>query len=159
MKTLLIMRHAKSDWESGSNSDFDRPLNSRGLITAPQMGETLKESNLCPDLIISSPAQRAKSTAMAVAAEINYSTEIQFTETFYFGNLDQITKLICSTDNNTEKLMVVGHNPTWEGLVYFLSGKYLQMKTANIAVIEFDVNDWSKINKSNAKFVEVLAPK
>lgn len=152
------MRHAKSDWDSNAQSDFDRPLNSRGLQNAPQMGTLLKIIGMCPDSIISSPAQRAKSTAKAVALETDYSGEIQYSEVFYFGNLQRILKTITDTDSKIDKLMIVGHNPTWESLVYDLTGKYQQMKTANIAVIEFDVNDWSKINKSNSKFVQMITP-
>jgi phosphohistidine phosphatase len=84
MKNLLIMRHAKSDWSDSSLADFDRPLNSRGKKAAPFMGNELLKRKKIPDLIISSPANRAKSTAKKVAEAVGYKNEIQFEKRFLF---------------------------------------------------------------------------
>jgi phosphohistidine phosphatase len=147
MKTLLVMRHAKSDWESGASSDFDRPLNSRGKNDAPEQGKEIKKRKLIPELIISSPANRALSTAKLASKEFDYNDEILLDEDFYFGNITDIVEKIKLTSNKINRIMIVGHNPTWSSIVELLSGKYVEMKTASVAVINFETSKWSEIEK------------
>jgi phosphohistidine phosphatase len=147
MKTLLVMRHAKSDWESGASSDFDRPLNSRGKNDAPEQGKEIKKRKLIPELIISSPANRALSTAKLASKEFDYNDEILLDEDFYFGNITDIVEKIKLTSNKINRIMIVGHNPTWSSIVELLSGKYVEMKTTSVAVINFETSKWSEIEK------------
>jgi phosphohistidine phosphatase len=147
MKTLLVMRHAKSDWESGASSDFDRPLNSRGKNDAPEQGKEIKKRKLIPELIISSPANRALTTAKLASKEFDYNDEILLDEDFYFGNITDIVEKIKLTSNKINRIMIVGHNPTWSSIVELLSGKYVEMKTASVAVINFETSKWSEIEK------------
>jgi len=161
MKNLLIMRHAKSDWNSPSKSDFDRPLNNRGLESAPLMGRELIHKKRIPQLIISSPALRAKTTAELLADVIGYKQAILFEENFYFGYIDEIIQLVRKTDNSINRLMIVGHNPTLE---YLLEELLIQrvaysFPTAAIASINFDVEKWEAVSKNSGSIEWLIVPK
>jgi len=161
MRNLIIMRHAKSDWGNSSLSDIDRPLNERGLMTAPFIGKELLSRNKVPDLIISSPANRAKTTAQLAAKSFNYAGEIFIDHTFYFGSLEAIVEKIKKTDNSVTTLMIVGHNPTWETLVDILSesSSFIQMPTAAIASIIFKIDSWNNLKPNTGSLEFLLIPK
>ncbi len=158
MKKLLIMRHGKSDWGSGSQRDFDRPLNERGLRDTPRIGEELKKKNLTPDLIISSPAERAKMTAERVAEYSGYRGKIDWDESFYFGFVREITQKLRKVDDKIENVMIVGHNPTWSSIVEQLSGNYFDMKTANVCILEFN-GSWKDLDEGKCTFIDSISPK
>ncbi len=161
MKNLLVMRHAKSDWTNSSISDFERPLNHRGIKSAPLMGNELLKKGLIPDLIISSPANRAKTTAEMAAKACNYNSEIRFEQEFYFGSIEGIINIIKNSNNLYEKIMIVGHNPTSESLIYKLlkNQNHQTMSTAAIASLIFDVDKWKDIKPQSAILEWVIAPK
>lgn len=161
MKNLLIMRHAKSDWEDSSLADFDRPLNPRGNKAAPLMGKELVVRNKIPDLIISSPANRAKSTAEKVAEYSGYQIDIQFEKDFYFGYVDEIINIIKKADKTKYRIMVVGHNPTLESLIATLCKNPVNyaMPTAAVASILFDIEDWKQLNKRTGTLEWLIKPK
>jgi phosphohistidine phosphatase len=155
------MRHAKSDWSDSSLADFDRPLNSRGKKAAPFMGNELLKRKKIPDLIISSPANRAKSTAKKVAEAVGYKNEIQFEKDFYFGYIDEIIEILKRTDNQNNTILIFGHNPTFESLVSVLSenSRYVRMPTAAVASILFEIDDWSALKKNTGKLEWLISPK
>jgi phosphohistidine phosphatase len=161
MKNLIIMRHAKSDWENSSVSDFDRPLNERGLKAATFMGSVVQEKNKIPDLILSSPANRAKTTAKLFAKTCKYPGEIQYNDELYFGSLDEIIKIVKECDNKHQSIMIVGHNPTWESLVYRLlkSTANVQMPTAAIASLIFKIANWHELRPKTGELEFLLIPK
>lgn len=152
------MRHAKSDWADNSIRDFDRPLNKRGKIAAPIMGQEIKKRELNPDLIISSPALRAKMTAEAVAEKTNYNKEIVWDESFYFGYTNEIIQKVKKIDENFEKVIIFGHNPTWSAIAEKLSGEYFNMKTADLVVLEYD-GKWKDLKDFSCKVVNYISPK
>ncbi len=158
MKKLLIMRHGKSDWGAGSQRDFDRPLNERGKKDAPRIGNELKSRNLTPDLIISSPAERAKMTAEKVAENSGYNKNIKWDESFYFGYFKEVINAVKKVDEQNETVLIVGHNPTWSSLVEHLSGEYFDMKTANVCIIEFEGN-WKDLKEKKCTFKNYISPK
>ena len=158
MKKLLIMRHGKSDWGAGSQRDFDRPLNERGRRDAPKIGSELKNRGLTPDLILSSPAERAKQTAEKASKSLEYKNEIQWEESFYFGYFREILEKLNKVDDSNETVMIVGHNPTWSDLTEKLSGKYFDMKTANVCILEFN-GSWKDLQEGKCKFVDAISPK
>lgn len=151
------MRHAKSDWGDSSTRDFDRPLNKRGKHAAPLIGAEIKKRGLTPDLILSSPALRAKMTAESVAKSTSYSNEIIWKESFYFGYTNEIIQTIKDTDEKVEKLMIFGHNPTWSSIVEKLSGNFLSMKTADLIVLEFN-RKWKELLDNLCKQTIYLSP-
>jgi phosphohistidine phosphatase len=160
MKTLLIMRHAKSSWADSSLSDFERPLNERGQRDAPRMGQWLIEHELVPQLIISSPANRAKTTAEIVAQNADYGGDIQFREQLYHGTPRDYVSVLKLVSATNEVVMVVGHNPGLENLVERLTGDFERMPTSAIAQIKCQLTDWNTIaaNGSN-ELVDVWRPK
>ncbi len=158
MKRILIMRHGKSDWGTGSLRDFERPLNERGKKDAPKIGIELKKRNLKPDLIISSPAERAKMTAEKVAEYSTYEKEIKWEKDFYFGYTSEIIKTLKSLDETENTVMIVGHNPTWSSITEKLSGKFFDMKTANVCILEFN-GSWKDLDEGKCIFKDYISPK
>ena len=159
MKTLLLLRHAKSDWDDASLKDFDRPLAARGERDAPRMGKALRKRGPLPDLIISSPAARAKATIEAVAEAAKLDLEIRFDESVYGASSPELIKLVLGLPDKSSCAMLVGHNPGFEDLVGRLSGSHERMPTAALACIEFKVDHWSDVNDGEGKLVWLLTPK
>ena len=159
MKQILLMRHAKSDWNNSSERDFDRPLNSRGKKAAPFMGKEILKLKLTPDLIIASTAKRAKMTAEAVAEKSNYKGEIVWNQDFYYGFTEEPVLTIKKLSNNINRVMIVGHNPTWEDLLTKLTGKFDIMQTAVIAVLNFNLENWADLTWKTCELNMVLRPK
>lgn len=145
MKTLLVMRHAKSSWNNARLADHDRPLNDRGRQDAPRMGALLKQNELTPDLIITSTAERALATAEAVALNSDYEGDIQYTRDFYHADPETILQVLQTVSDEYRQVMIVGHNPGMEALVEELTGSGEPFTTANVAVIDFDVASWGEL--------------
>lgn len=154
------MRHAKSDWSNSAQSDFERPLNERGRKAAPLMGQLLLKKNLVPDLIITSSANRALETAEAVVEACKLPADkMTVTDEFYNGYIAEVSQVIRLVDKSVDRLMVVGHNPTWMNLTAHFSDTYAEMSTAEICVLEFPADDWSEISKNSCKFTAKLSLK
>lgn len=145
MKTIFVLRHAKSSWNNSSLSDFERPLNERGKEAAPFIGEFMKKNDFTPDLIISSPAERAKQTAEFVKKAADFQSEIRFNEKIYEASPLRLLEVISQADADAEKLLLVGHNPGFENLVRILSGENVRMPTAALAVIDLEVDEWAEV--------------
>jgi len=159
MKTLLVLRHAKSSWDDASLSDFERPLNGRGKRVAPFMGEVIKDRGFEPDLIISSPAVRARETARLLAESSGYAGKIHHDTRMYEASPKTLQQVVAEVDNRFETLMVVGHNPGMEGLVRMLTGKSERMPTAALAIIDLDISDWSDLRDDSGKLRDLMRPK
>ncbi len=152
MKTLILVRHAKSDWGNPDISDFDRPLNKRGLRDAPFMADLIKSKGIVPDLIISSPANRAITTAKYFASALNYPLDkIEQINIIYSSGVNTISELIASLDNQYNTVMLFGHNPSISSLSYnFSGGKVPDMPTCAVACIDFNSNNWEDTLESDA---------
>lgn len=136
-KTLYIARHAKSSWDDASLSDFERPLNKRGKKDAPFMAKLLKEKGIKPDLILSSPAKRAKSTAKHYHEELG--SKLKVDERIYEASLMSLIYLAQETFEHVDSLMIVGHNPGLTMLNDRLSDKSIyNIPTCAVVAIEFD---------------------
>jgi phosphohistidine phosphatase len=146
MKTLMLMRHAKSSWKDSSMKDILRPLNKRGHKIVPRMGERLKEAQICPQLILSSPAERARQTAQGVAKKIDYSQDIQYYDSFYMGEPEDYIKKLVKVPDTVERVLVIGHNPGLEGLMQILSRKVEALPTAAIAFISLPIEHWKDLD-------------
>ncbi|MYG49370.1 MAG: histidine phosphatase family protein, partial [Gemmatimonadales bacterium] len=123
MKTLLILRHAKSSWDHPGLRDHDRPLNPRGRRDAPRMGRFMAERDLVPDRIVSSTAVRARTTAELAAAEFGAGVEIETTYDLYGASPDGYVEVAEAMGGTAERLMLVGHNPGITSLVWHLTGE------------------------------------
>jgi phosphohistidine phosphatase len=146
MKTLLILRHAKSSWKNLSLADIDRPLNKRGKRDAPRMGALLLEEDLVPDLIISSPAARARKTAKAVSNNSGYEGKIEIQADFYPGDPDSFIEAFYSIPDKFDRVMVVAHNPGLEELLYVLTGESARMPTSALAQVALPIERWLNLD-------------
>lgn len=161
MKTLYITRHAKSSWKHPELTDFERPLNKRGRRDAPFMGRVLNELGIRPDLILSSPANRAITLARVLAKEIDYPLEdLRSDERIYLGTTDDLLQVIRATEDSVAHLMLVGHNPGLTMLSNSLSDTHLDnIPTSGIAVVEFPVDTWQAIRAQSGTLRQFEFPK
>lgn len=146
-RTLLLVRHAKSSWASPLQSDFERPLNERGLRNAPEMGKRLKAAGLVPDLIISSSALRTRQTATLLAEELGYDAEkIQWEEKLYHASPATIEDVIFGAPDHAAIIMIVTHNPGITDLVNQLSPRFAtgNMPTCGVVGATFEAAGWSQ---------------
>ncbi len=155
MKTLTIVRHAKSSWKDTSLRDRDRPLNKRGQRDAPAMGKRLHEYGIRPSLIVSSPANRAWTTATIIAKAIAYPREfIQKDEDLYLGSVDRILDVIASQDDGFNSLMIFGHNPGFTDFANFLSpGLTYNLPTTGVVSVEIDQDNWSLYSQPRTRLL------
>src|SRR3954467_7006421 len=123
MKTLLLMRHAKSSWKDDSLDDHDRPLNKRGKRDAPRMGELLREQKLVPDYIVSSSARRARKTADAVALAAEFRGETRITGELYMVQPGKMLEVLSQTPEAYNSVLLIAHNPGAEELLEQLTGE------------------------------------
>lgn len=159
MKRLFIIRHAKSDWDDSSLDDYDRPLNKRGQKNAPFMGKLLKSKNIKPDLIISSPALRAKTTAELIAKEVGYEKPITPNPYIYEAYVSALEEIVQYIYDDNETVFLVGHNPGLSALAYTLCGLKEQIPTCSIVEIEFNCDSWMDVSKDNSKLISYEYPK
>jgi phosphohistidine phosphatase len=159
MKTLLLMRHAKSSWDDDGLPDHDRPLNTRGERSAPRMGGVLVDAGQCPELIVSSTALRARTTALAVAEAFEWKPEVRLKRSLYMASAGDIFAEAECAPNEVETLMLVGHNPGTEDLVSDLAQMRQAMPTAAVAIFTFPIDDWAGMTSARAELVTVWRPK
>ena len=153
------MRHAKSSWLDAELSDFDRPLNQRGRLAAPFMGRYIAEHGYVPQAIVSSPAKRARETAELVKANAGFDPEIRFYERIYEASPNALRQVVSEFSDSLASAMLVGHNPGVEAFIRHLTGQIEPMPTAALAVIDLDIDSWSKIDHRTGRVVVVIRPK
>jgi phosphohistidine phosphatase len=146
MKTLLVMRHAKSSWKEAAQADETRPLNKRGRRDAPRMGRLLREKGLVPQAIVSSTAERARQTAIAAAEASGFEGEIQFEASLYAAPAEAYLALLHGMAPELQIVMVVGHNPGVDELVDELTGEDEHLSTGSIARIELPIERWEDLS-------------
>ncbi len=160
MKTLLLMRHAKSSRDDPSLPDHDRPLNKRGKADAPRMGRLLREEGLTPDLVVSSPAARALATAEAVAAASRHVGEIRVASDLYPGDSSSYARVLREIPDEIRRALVVGHNPAIERFLGELTGTSEELPTATVAVVELPLDRWSELTtRTRAVLKSVWRPR
>ena len=160
MKTLLILRHAKSSWKHPERSDYDRPLNKRGKRDALRMGQHLRQEGLVPDRILTSSAKRARKTANKVAKTSGYAGKVKKLEAFYDTVPGVYFETLQSLPDKYQRVMVVGHNPTMEQLVNHLTGRIERMPTAALAHIELPIERWEALDLyTKGTLVNLWTPK
>ena len=145
MKTVFLLRHAKSKQDPEYATDFERPLARRGKQDAEHVGVWLAEHGLVPDLVISSPAKRARQTTQRCAEAADYQGEIRYDETLYCNGEDAYLAALEKLDDTIQSAMLVGHNPDISIAVETLSGAYHRMPTAALARIDLPIARWSTL--------------
>ncbi|QAY72908.1 histidine phosphatase family protein [Agromyces protaetiae] len=147
MKTLFLVRHAKSDWGDPALADHARPLNARGLRDAPAMGRRLVDRGVVPGLILSSTALRARTTAEAFAAafELEPGASVVLDPTLYATTTSHLLETVQGIDDAVETAMLVGHNPEFSGFVARLTGEHVELVTCAVAECRIDVDHWADV--------------
>ena len=161
MKTLTLVRHAKSSWKDTSLSDRDRPLNKRGKRDAPEMGRRIVAAGIRPSLIVSSPAVRAWTTARIIADAIGYPREfLQRDKNLYLASVNDILDVIVAQDNGFNSLMLVGHNPGFTDFAnYLVPGLTNNIPTTGIVSVQLDTDDWSLYDRPGVELALYDFPK
>ena len=159
MKTLLLLRHAKSSWDDPSLADFDRPLNKRGTKAAPKMGALMRQRKIRPDLILSSPAARAKQTIELFCEAAGLSDVVKYEAGIYEATPQRLLEIISGLDDQVNNAMLVGHNPGFEELLTLLTGQTHRMPTAALARIELDINKWREASPGRGNLAWLVTPK
>ena len=150
MKRLLILRHAKSSWANSSISDWQRPLNDRGRRDAPRAGQWLRAHSRVPDLIITSDAVRARTTAELVGTAAGYARDIIVEPSLYLARPEDVIALLKEVKEPAATVLIVGHNPGLEDLIAMLSGEPLGLKTTALVDLSMAIDRWSDIDRATA---------
>ena len=160
-KILYLVRHAKSSWKDATLSDMDRPLNKRGQRNSPDMGKRMRVQGHKPDLIISSPANRAFSTASRIARELGIDESGILTDAgLYFSGAEGMLDVLESVDDCYRKVMMTGHNPTMTYLMNHLVNTHIDnMPTCAIAIIGFDMASWADLYSTDGVLLGYDYPK
>jgi len=159
MKRLILLRHAKSDWDAVYASDHDRPLNKRGRRAARAIGTILARSGEVPDLAITSSAVRARTTLELAATSGRWDTAIRVSEDLYGTSPSGALRIAASAPDDVERLMLVGHQPTWGTLVQALTGGAVEVKTATAVGVTVFVSSWADLPRARGSLSSVLAPR
>ena len=160
MKTLLVMRHAKSDWGATSSADHDRVLASRGIKAARRVGRFLTDSGTIPDLVLSSTAVRAITTAELAAEAGEWGCQIVTSQDLYASDPERVIDVIRETRNAVDRLLITGHEPTWSNLVtWLLGGGRVGMPTAAVACLDLPKGDWMDLAPATCELRWFITPK
>ena len=160
MKTLLLMRHAKSSWKEGEIADIDRPLNKRGKRDAPRMGRLLREEDLLPDGIYCSPALRTRMTAESVSDQSGFMGEIIYKDELYGADPETYLTLARGLPEELGSVLFIGHNPDLEELLEQLTGDWHHLPTGSLAYLALPVQLWQDIPvEPKAKLIYLWQPR
>ncbi|PWW82535.1 phosphohistidine phosphatase [Prosthecochloris marina] len=161
MKTLYLVRHAKSSWDNANLADFDRPLNKRGQKAAPFMAKLMSENNVQVDRIISSQANRALTTAETFCEVLGYPPEkIEQRIEIYEGGINQMLQIVREIPDSCSSAMLFGHNPTMTSFANFISGEHLEnIVTCGVVRIDLKTDFWQQTLMDSGKLVWYEYPK
>lgn len=164
MKTLTLIRHAKSDWSDHCLSDHDRPLNERGQRSAPALGKALARRSAPPQLLLSSTALRAATTAEYIAAELGIvPSEIVYDKNLYLASAADLLHRLAAIDETTGigHVMLVAHNPGIADLAHQLAGGEAigRFVTGAVATIELDIGYWGEIDTGRSRLIDFFSPR
>jgi len=161
-RELLILRHAKSAWDTDAPTDFERPLAKRGRKAAPRVGRWLLVQGLIPDYVVSSPAERAKQTVMAVCDQMQVSHEkLNWDQRIYGGGTASLVDVLRESPDYAGRVLIAGHNPGLEMLLQYLCGPGVPfprdgklMPTAAVAHLQIP-SDWENLARGEAKLLSL----
>ena len=159
MKTLFLLRHAKSSWKDESLPDFERPLNRRGKHAAERIGRYLKHEAIVPELVLSSPALRARETIERVAKAAKWTPEILFDQRIYEAGGLRLLDVVSQIENERKTALLVGHNPGIQELLMLLTGESKKVPTAALLKIELKSSKWSTAADKRAKLAWLVKPR
>jgi phosphohistidine phosphatase len=159
MKTLYLLRHAKSSWGDATLADFDRPLNERGKRASEAIGNYLKSNSITPELIICSTALRTRETLAIVTKTAELNTEVRYDERIYEASRSRLAEVISEIENDRNVVMLIGHNPGMEEILLLLTGKRQEMSTGTLAKIVFDTMSWTTTVEKRGTLESIVSPR
>ena len=159
MKTLYLLRHAKSSWKNASLADFERPLKGRGRDAAERMGRFLASKKVNISLLISSPSVRTRETVDVLLQHARLNVEPVFDERIYEASLATLAQIVSEIPADKKTAMLVGHNPGMEELLAFLTHETKHMPTCALARISLDGVNWKEIDRGVGKLEWFVTPK
>lgn len=159
MRTLLLLRHAKSDWTDDEQRDIDRPLNPRGRRDAPHMARVLADRCPAPDLIVCSSAARTRETLELIKSTIDLASPVRDEPRVYEAPAERLFEIVRGFPDDAHVVLQIGHNPGTERLIKVLSGEVETVPTAALAMIELDIERWSDLAPGCGKLVNIWRPK
>ena len=160
MKTLLLMRHAKSSWKDAEIEDHERPLSKRGQKDAPLMGKHLMEKELIPQVILSSTAKRSRLTVDALVEVNGFKGDVFYLTSLYLAEPAEYFKALQNVPDNMERVLVIGHNPGLEALLQILTDKVESLNTCTVAHLVLPIQSWKDLKEdSEAELVDICRPR
>lgn len=153
------MRHAKSSWGDPSLADFERPLNERGRKAAPLVGRFMRRQRLRPDLVLSSPAARARQTAALVIESAGLDAPLRYDERIYEATAARLAEVVSQVEETVGELLLVGHNPGLGGLLELLTGESRHLPTAALARVVLDLEKWGRLREGAGRVELFVRPK
>jgi phosphohistidine phosphatase len=169
MKTLILLRHAKSDWSQPGLSDHDRPLNGRGRKAAPLMADFIQQKSLRPDVVRCSTSKRTRQTLKPLKKKLPQGCDVAYLEELYHASADEILQDIVSLPQSASTALYVGHNPGMQDLALRLVGEAdnegdraqirYKFPTAGLAVFSFDCDDWQEVGFEKGRLRLFAYPK
>lgn len=158
MHRLILLRHAKSDWNAAYDTDHERPLSDRGMAAARAIGIALARSNEVPDLVIASSALRARSTAYLAADTGNWGAEIRVTDELYGSSPGTVLSIAQDTPDEVSRLALVGHEPVWSTTAgVLIGGGRVRMRTGSAVAI--DLTSWALAEPGRGELAWMLTPR
>ena len=159
MKTLFLLRHAKSSWKDETLADFERPLNRRGKRAAETMGNYFKSKAIVPELIVCSPAVRARETLELVSHAAKWATEVRYDQRIYEASGLRLAEVVSQIDSDRKSAMLVGHNPGMEELLFLLTAERVEIPTGTVAKIEIKASKWVHSADKRASLEWLVKPR
>ena len=158
MRSLYLLRHAKSSWQDTSGRDFDRPLNEHGRDAAERVGKLISAEKPGNVLVVSSPALRARETTEIVLRSSGVQAELRFDPEIYDADLASLRSVLRRVEDYNQTVILVGHNPGIESLIRFLTGEVRAVATAALAKISFDSECWTTLNDNDGHLDWLITP-
>ena len=159
MRTLYLLRHAKSSWKDANLGDFDRPLSGRGRKASETVGLFLKEKEIAFDLVVSSPAVRARQTIELVLRSAKQRPELRFDERIYEATVERLLEVVSQLENDHKAVLLVGHNPGMQELLLLLTGQGEEYSTAALSKIAFKNLKWTEVGNKKGSLEWFVKPK
>ncbi len=159
MKTVFLLRHAKSGWKDAEMRDFDRPLTGRGRQDSSVIGRFIRKHSIKPDTIISSPAERARETIEIVAKTAKLQGQVRYDERIYDAHAGNLLEVISQISEQFASALMIGHNPGFSDLVRHLTGEESPMPTAALAQVALDIEQWNELRPGCGELKRMTKPK
>ena len=159
MRTLYLLRHAKSSWKDLTVPDFDRPLKDRGRKAAKRIGKYLAAEKLNNPLVVCSPAMRTRETAEIVLKHAHLPVEVRYEERIYEASLRDLVQVVSEIPDDKDVAILIGHNPGFEELLAYFTGEGRRMATCALGKIKFEVESWKDIKEEQGTLAWFVTPK